>query len=56
MKTYIKTISWKFRDAAVEYPQLENRKIKITTPQEVFDNFNFLFEGEVKERFIVFWL
>jgi len=56
MKTYIRTISWKFRDAEVEYPQLKDRKIKITSPQEIYDNFHFLFEGEVKERFIVFWL
>jgi len=56
MKTYIKTISWKFRDAENDYPQLVNRKIKITSPQEVYDNFCFLFEGEVRERFIVFWL
>lgn len=56
MKTYIKTISWKFHDAEVDYPQLKDRKIKITSPQEVYDNFNFLFQGQVKKRFLVFWL
>ncbi len=56
MKSYIKTISWKFRDAEVDYPQLKDRKIKITSPNEIYENFNFLFDGQVKERFIVFWL
>ena len=56
MKHYIKSITWKFRDATIEYPELKERKIKITSPVEVFQNFRFLFEGQVRERFIVFWL
>lgn len=41
MKHYIKSITWKFKDTAVEYPQLKDKKIKITSPQEMFDNFRF---------------
>lgn len=56
MKHCIKTVTWKFKDSAIAYPQLKDRKIKVTSPQDVFDNFRFLFDGEVKERFVVFGL
>ena len=56
MKHYIKQISWKFRDCAIEYPQLKDRNIKITSPEDVFNMFRFLFDGEVRERFIILWL
>ena len=46
MKHYIKTITWKFKDIAVEYPQLKDSKIKITSPQEVYDNFRFCSTGK----------
>jgi DNA repair protein RadC len=52
----IKTITWRFKDSTESYPQLKNRKVKITSPNEVYENFSFLFEGEVREKFIVFWL
>ncbi|MGA7720547.1 MAG: hypothetical protein WCA84_05145 [Ignavibacteriaceae bacterium] len=41
MKHYIKSITWKFKDTSVVYPQLKDRKIKITSPQELFANFSF---------------
>ena len=56
MKHYIRTITWKFQDSAIAYPQLEHKRIKITSPHDIFQNFAFLFEGQVRERFIVFWL
>lgn len=56
MKHYIKQITWKFKDSSESYPQLKDKKVKITSPEEVYKNFTFLFEGEVKEKFVVFWL
>ena len=56
MKFYIKNITWRFSDSAISYPQLQQKRIKITCPQDIFTSFAFLFEGQVKERFIVFWL
>ena len=41
MKHYIKNITWKFKDAQIEYPQLQDKKIKITSPEDVFNNFRF---------------
>jgi len=54
MKHYIKIITWEFRDSSETYPQLKDRRIKITDPQTLFDTFRFLFDGLVKERFVVF--
>lgn len=56
MKHYIKSITWKFKDVTVEYPELKNKRIKVTSPKDIANNFSFLFYGEVKERFVVFWL
>lgn len=41
MKHYIKTITWKFMDSTEIYPQLKNKRIKITAPSDVFENFRF---------------
>lgn len=53
----IKTISWKFRDVAESYPEIESVKnVKISHPGIFYDMFKFLFDHETKEKFIVFWL
>lgn len=52
----IKTISWKFRDVSESYPEIPNPLTKITCPQDLFEQFKFLFHNEVKEKFVVFWL
>ncbi|MFZ1290561.1 MAG: hypothetical protein WAR79_10750 [Melioribacteraceae bacterium] len=54
MKLCIKTITWKFKDASESYPELKNKQVKITSPTIIFENFNFLFKEEVKEKFVVF--
>jgi len=55
--TTIKNIVWKFKDSEEAYPELKGlSNIKISEPSEVYKNFRFLFENEVKEKFIVFWL
>lgn len=56
MKQCIKTVTWKFRDSGESYPELKNRKVKITSPETMYENFNFLFKREVREKFVVFWL
>ena len=56
MPSTIKTVSWRFSDIALAYPELQQQKIYIRSPQDVFSNFLFLFKQQVKERFIAFWL
>ena len=40
------------------YPDMPETcdKIKITSPQLIFDNFKWIFEGSTVEKFVVFWL
>jgi hypothetical protein len=54
MKQCIKTIIWKFKDTSETYPELKDKQVKITSPSTIYENFNFLFTGEVKEKFVVF--
>lgn len=56
MKKYIRTITWKFADASHQYPELKDKNVRIQSPQDLYEAFKFLFLGEVKERFVVFWL
>ena len=56
MPSTIRTISWRFSDIALVYPELQQQKIYIRSPQDVYNNFLFLFKQQVKERFIAFWL
>ena len=56
MKHYIKNVSWRFNDCSSMYPELNNKRIKIQSPEDVFNNFSFFFRGQVKEYFIVIWL
>lgn len=56
MRTQIQTVSWKFRECTSTYPELQQRKIYIKSPEDVFRYFQSLFKDQVKERFIVFWL
>ncbi|MHB1687895.1 MAG: hypothetical protein ACYCVH_11025 [Ignavibacteriaceae bacterium] len=46
MKHYIKTISWKFHDSTETYPQLKDKKLKVTSPQQLYDNFSFYLPGK----------
>ena len=54
MKQCIKTISWKFKDTGETYHEQKNKHVKITSSSTIYENFNFLFKGEVKEKFVVF--
>jgi DNA repair protein RadC len=53
----IRTVSWRFSEASETYPNLETLKsMKFTSPDDIFWVFRFLFDDEVRERFVVFWL
>lgn len=53
----VRTITWKFCDVIDSYPELkESRDVSISSPYNFYNTFKFLFDHEVKERFIVFWL
>ena len=54
MQCPIKTVNWRFSDIALAYPELQQQKIYIRSPQDVYNNFLFLFKQQVKERFIAF--
>ena len=40
-KHYIRNITWKFQDSTETYPQLKDRKIKVTSPEDLFNAFHF---------------
>jgi len=52
----MKTVTWQFSEVNSIYPELNEKKIKITSPRDIFDNFAFLFTGQIREKFVVFWL
>ena len=56
----LKTITWKIRDASEVYsdfPNVDAKSLtKISCPEDLYQQFKFLFENEVVEKFIVFWL
>ena len=57
MKYHIRTITWKFAEASDVLPELKaSRNIQITDPEMLFLRYKSLFENQVRERFIVFWL
>ncbi len=56
MKTLMRTISWKFNDCTIAYPETPNKKVYIKSSQDVYENFAYMFRQQVRERFVVFWL
>jgi DNA repair protein RadC len=57
MRHEVQTVSWRFRDCLPSYPELRNRlPVVIRGPEDVHQNLRFLFDGQVRERFIVLWL
>jgi DNA repair protein RadC len=57
MKHHLRTIEWKFREVAQDYPDGPAReKVYIRAPEDIIKHFRFLFESQVRERFVVVWL
>ncbi|MCX6137512.1 MAG: hypothetical protein NTV54_08475 [Ignavibacteriales bacterium] len=56
MKYHSRTISWRFRESS-ELPELKEKpSVTIRTPSDLHDNYHSLFDNQVRERFMVFWL
>jgi DNA repair protein RadC len=57
MKHHLRTIEWKFREVTQEYPEVHSsERIYIRSPDDIIQHFRFLFEAQVRERFVVVWL
>jgi DNA repair protein RadC len=55
MRYCVRTVKWKFHES-IELDLPTKRSITIRSPKDVFENYKSLFEGQVKERFVVLWL
>lgn len=51
----MKTISWKLKDVSKEYPILKNQ-INFENPKDFYNHFKSLFENEIREKIVIFWL
>jgi DNA repair protein RadC len=57
MKYHSRTISWRFREASTELPELKGKQsIAIKCPCDLHTHYRTLFDNQVRERFVVFWL
>ena len=57
MKYHIRTVTWKFAEVRDVLPELKaSRNVQITDPEMLYLRYKSLFENQVRERFIVFWL
>ncbi len=57
MKYHIRTVTWKFAEVRDVLPELKaSRNVQITDPEMLFSRYKSLFENQVRERFVVFWL
>jgi DNA repair protein RadC len=56
-QTSYKTVIWQFRESQ-EVPEeyKAGGKVTVSSPADVYDNFKFLFENQIRERFVVLWL
>lgn len=51
------TVTWRFCESTEIDPALKPLgKIQIVGPEEVYNTWRFLFDGQVRERFAVLWL
>jgi DNA repair protein RadC len=57
MQYHIRTVTWKFAEARDVLPELKaSRNIQINDPQMLYTRYKALFDNQVRERFVVFWL
>jgi DNA repair protein RadC len=57
MKYAVRTVSWRFHESTESLPELVSKKqILVRSPEDIVQNYRSLFNGQVKERFVVFWL
>ncbi len=57
MKYHSRTISWRFKEITVDLPELKGKQsVTIKSPKTLFEHYHTLFDNQVRERFVVFWL
>ena len=51
------TVTWRFCESAEIDPAIKPKgKLQMVGPEEVYETWKFLFDGQVRERFVVLWL
>lgn len=57
IKYKFRTVVWRFEELKEPVPELVGKgAVVVSTPEALFTNYRFLFDGQVRERFVVFWL
>jgi DNA repair protein RadC len=57
MKYHSRTISWRFKEITVDLPELKGKQsVTIKSPKDLHHHYHSLFDNQVRERFVVFWL
>jgi DNA repair protein RadC len=57
MKYHLRTVVWRFKESSEDLPDLRTRRsVILRSPEDVFRCYGDLFAGQVRERFVVFWL
>lgn len=57
MRYAFRTITWRFEKLKEPLPELAGKEsVAISTPEALFKNYRFLFDEQVRERFVVFWM
>lgn len=55
--TSFRTVVWQFRESGdIPVAIKDKGKIAVSGPEDVYRNFGFMFDGQVRERFVVLWL
>jgi DNA repair protein RadC len=57
VKYCLRTVTWRFHETSEALPELTGRaSVVIRAPQDLYNAFRSLFDDQVRERFVVFWL
>jgi DNA repair protein RadC len=57
MKYHLRTVTWRFKESTEDLPSLKDRRsVILRSPEDVFRLYGDIFTGQVRERFVVFWL
>ena len=57
MKYHSRTISWRFKETTADLPELKGKQsVTIKSPRDLQHHYHALFDNQVRERFVVFWL
>jgi DNA repair protein RadC len=57
MKYCLRTVTWRFQESSEALPEIKGRaSVYIRGPEDLFNSYHSLFDNQVRERFIVFWL